>query len=149
MSCTPDLTHHGLFPFQSAALTLLGERNQECEKLRAELQHQQEMTAIAAQQAEDLVHSFFSERGDVNKMEREGLRRAVRDLSQRSDEQAIIGKLHHALIHSRINEREKERALRSSRAYGMRMQSDVLRLERALDRKNEGFYLNFEHSFPN
>ena len=76
-------------------------------------------------------------------MEREGLRRAVRDLSQRSDEQAIIGKLHHALIHSRINEREKERALRSARSYGMRMQSDVLRLERTLDRKNEGSFSFF------
>lgn len=114
--------------FHEAALEL-GE-------LRAKCAAFQNMADIAAEQAKAVLESQQNEQSDMAESERESLRQAVRDLAERSDEQNIIGKLHHALLSSRMNERTAERKLTTARADGLKLQSEILKLEAQLDMRD-------------
>jgi hypothetical protein len=109
-------------------------------ELRATAAMHKNMADIAAHQAMAVLQASRDERSQLAETERESLRQAVRDLSERTDEQNIIGKLHHSLLSSRMGERSASRKLGASRADGLRLQAEVMKLEGLLDARRAEVY---------
>ncbi|KAJ3344968.1 hypothetical protein HDU83_004566 [Entophlyctis luteolus] len=104
-------------------------------KLQAELSQYKDVADIASNQTADLLHHQSQ-----NEKEKAILRATIQELQMEGDEKLLIGKLHHHILALQMNESAVIRKLELQQAKCIRLESRVVKLERAIDERDAALF---------
>lgn len=116
-------------------LQYIARMEEEAENLRRNTLKAETRTELATQQASDLIRIHA-----IDEKEKDILRAGMQELQMEGDEKLVIGKLHNHIVSLQISEANCSRKLEIVTAKCLKLESNVVQLERLVEMRDDKIY---------